>query len=180
MNKTFNILTDVTKDVRKSFIAKSVEYAKANLNQMVEQLRANDWDLDKVAPRPSTRTDNQWAYREKSATRNYHYRFFKSVESVGMNINAPTIVKLKFDAVERMAREAEDSAAQSFDKYIHKLAGKIGDAVTKATLDGNLWSHSILTVTLKDGAVQKWKTMMIINRSIYGKLFNQFPTKLIK
>lgn len=172
--ETKNILVNATLDARKSFIDKNVKYAIENLNQMIKELETNEWNLDKVAPHPSSRTDNKWSYRQKQAMRSEYYKYFTSVN------NSPTIVQLKTDAMEKTTKEAEENAALSFDKYIAKLTGKINNEITDAKLNGNLWNHSILSVTLKNGEIQNWKTQMIINRSAYNKLFNQFPTRLIK
>lgn len=73
--------------------------------------------------------------------------------------------------------KAKKDTEQYFDGWIMKLAVKIGSVVTEASVVGNLWMHSILTVKVEDGSTQVWKTQCIINRSIYNKLFNQFPTR---
>ena len=65
--------------------------------------------------------------------------------------------------------------------FVNKLIEKTGD-VTAATLISNrgVWDYSVLEVTTANGEVQRWKTQTIVNTSCLGKLFNQFPTRLMK
>ena len=81
--------------------------------------------------------------------------------------------------IEMSAKDAE----QSFDAYAAKMVGKIGEDVMAAELkcgSGNVWTRSTLIVTRKDGSVEKWNTSMIVNFSVHGKMFNQFPTRKAK
>jgi hypothetical protein len=78
-----------------------------------------------------------------------------------------------------MVDQAGQDAAASFDAYVIKLEGKVG-ACDTAKVDGrSLWHGSILTVT-KGEAVERWKTQQIINVSVLGTVFNQWPTRLMK
>ena len=75
---------------------------------------------------------------------------------------------------------AIEAAVCSYDQWVSKLSAKVGEA-SKAELaiSSSVWGNSILTVTKQDGSV-RWKTQMIINCSVHGKVFNQWPTRLIK
>lgn len=70
-------------------------------------------------------------------------------------------------------------ASGSYDAYVHKMIEKIGKPVSGASVRGNPWSGSTLDVTCTDGETQVWSTKMIINVSVLGKLFNQFPSRRI-
>jgi adenosyl cobinamide kinase/adenosyl cobinamide phosphate guanylyltransferase len=61
--------------------------------------------------------------------------------------------------------------------YAQQLAGKIGKEAVRAVTNGNIWDYAYLTVTCADGEVQSWRTNCILNCSVYGKLFNQWPTR---
>lgn len=75
--------------------------------------------------------------------------------------------------------EAREQAAASYIGYVRKLVTKVG-ACDAAELVGNyVWSLSILNVT-KGATVERWKTQQIINVSKLGKVFNQWPTRLLK
>lgn len=78
--------------------------------------------------------------------------------------------------VERTVRETE----AAFDAFVLKLDGKVGAHTAAELIAGATWGYSILRVTLADGTVQKWKTQRIVNCSSLGKLFNQWPTRLVK
>ena len=79
----------------------------------------------------------------------------------------------------RLIDNAVKEAELNYLDYITKLENKIGVTVKTATLVGNLWSGSILTVATTEGT-QRWNTKIIINQSKYGKLFNQFPSRKLK
>ena len=82
--------------------------------------------------------------------------------------------------IDRFVAARKEQAAAEYDAFIAKLVKKIGPVVT-AELDGNhVWSHSILTVVLKSGEQQRWKTQQITNISKYGKHFNQWPSRKMK
>ncbi|MNE44768.1 hypothetical protein D3C80_1390130 [compost metagenome] len=77
-------------------------------------------------------------------------------------------------------KQAQENASAQYDAFIAKLEAKIGE-VTAAILSGeHVWGHSILTVTKADGTTEKWKTQMIVNVSVLGNLFNQWPTRKVK
>lgn len=176
---TFNILKDATKEARQAFINRYIEIEKARLNNMIKKLEENGWDLKLVAPYPSSLISSSVSYRFAVEIRNNYTQYFKAVQC-SRKISDPEIVILRDDAFDRVISHATKNATESFDAYLYKLAGKIGEPVSSAVLNGNLWQHSFLKVTLLSGEAQTWKTQMILNSSVYGKLFNQFPTRLIK
>jgi hypothetical protein len=80
----------------------------------------------------------------------------------------------------RLVHRAGEEASFSYTMFICKLIKKIGDCAS-ATLDGShVWGYSVLTATLADGTVQRWKTQQILNVSVLGKLFNQWPSRIVK
>lgn len=83
---------------------------------------------------------------------------------------------IKDNAEAIMESHAEREAQSAFDAYLIKLAGKVGKPIASATLTGNLWNHSILGITTTDGEAQTWKTQCILNTSVLGNLYNQWPT----
>lgn len=70
---------------------------------------------------------------------------------------------------------SEDHAQREFDSYLVKLAGKINAPIAKAYMTGNLWNGSTLTVITKM-AEQVWSTKCILNVSVLGNPFHQWPT----
>jgi hypothetical protein len=97
----------------------------------------------------------------------------------GHSMRAPVMaVAVNVDGIARVANDAYEATAASFDAYVAKLVSKVGDC-DEAIVDGSLWDHSILTVA-KGAAIERWKTQQIINVSVLGNLFNQWPTRLVK
>jgi hypothetical protein len=95
-----------------------------------------------------------------------HPRYFRPQEVINAELRA----------------EAEQITNHDFDAYAAKLAGKIGLPITSAELTGQLWNYSFLQVEVEEGGEkgsQVWKTQMILNVSYLGKLFNQWPTRLV-
>ena len=43
-----------------------------------------------------------------------------------------------------------------------------------------MWGYSVLTVTKEDGSVERWKTQQIMNISVLGLLFAQWPSRKMK
>jgi hypothetical protein len=56
-------------------------------------------------------------------------------------------------------------------------AGKIGKEITSARTNGLIWDCATIWAFCTDGEEQVWHTQCIINRSVYNKLFNQWPTR---
>ena len=72
-------------------------------------------------------------------------------------------------------------AHESFMAWICKMAAKIGKKVLKADMTGvDPWAESVLAVETEGGDEQIWHTRMIINRSKYGKMFHQFPSRRVR
>jgi hypothetical protein len=75
---------------------------------------------------------------------------------------------------------ARADAAASFEAYVAKLVHKVGEGVTKATVEGTqLWRISYLTVA-KGATVERWKTQQIVNYSVLGNAYLQWPTRKVK
>ena len=91
----------------------------------------------------------------------------------------PRLLTPDTEGAARLIAEARAMAALSYDAFIVKLIGKAGNPDTATIDSGNVWDHSNLTCT-KDGVVTKWRTQCIVNCSVHGLLFNQWPTRIVK
>lgn len=135
-------------------------------------------DLDVLAPAPNYRTDSRREHSRKNAQRAAYYALC-STEQVGPYNERKTIVKLDDERVAH-ARDLELAAsAGQYDLFIAKLVGKIGDCDSAEIAGSHVWGHSTLTVR-KGDTIERWKTQQIINVSVLGKVFNQWPTRLVK
>lgn len=87
----------------------------------------------------------------------------------GLDLNNPI-------AVAQVSEGAEDS----YKGFIMKMTQKIGQAVESAEFSEwsstNPWEYTSMKIVTKTGETQVWTTNCIVNYSVYGKAFNQFPT----
>lgn len=73
----------------------------------------------------------------------------------------------------------KEQAHKSYMSWVDKMISKISKPVKSATMVGSPWTGSTLTIKHTDGETEAWNTQMIINQSKYGKMFNQFPTRVV-
>lgn len=159
-------------------IAHAEKYAKEVLADAKKTLAASGWDLQKVAPYPS---GSSFDYMAKVMKYRFYTGITKAAEgSTIRHMDSPDIRVIDYTGCAKFVKEAKENAATQYDLYVVKLVGKIG-TVLHATLEGNhIWGFSFLTVELPTGEKQIWKTQSILNQSKYGKIFNQFPTRIVK
>jgi hypothetical protein len=94
------------------------------------------------------------------------------------------IATIHADVTNRIAKAAKEQATDEFLSFAAKMTGKIdtaanGVAVAKidATSSGRIWEQSTTSVTLTNGTTQVWHTQSIVNTSVLGNMFNQWPTR---
>lgn len=151
---------------------------------------SDTFDIRKVAPRPDWYSIK---HHDKAAKEAYDAacKWEAKVESITeptnkekyyyYRDNEPKIVKIEEEKIAHKVIRAQEFAALDFESFVYKLVEKLGDheSAELSQIQG-LWTHSMLTVTKKDGTVQRWETKRIINMSCLGKLFFQWPTRLLK
>lgn len=173
--KTLEVLKAATAEIRAEYVARYTELEMAQLVEDRAGLAAVGMDANIYADYPHgnmSRAD----YRMALAKYNRVRASFESVKCC-ISPRDPNIVKERAEAEPRKRAAAKAAADCLVDKYLYKLAGKIGKEVTEASTNGRIWDYAYLTVKCVDGEVQKWKTSYILNRSVYGLLFNQWPTR---
>lgn len=161
-------LADALAGHRKLHIEECVHQALYHFNNL--RLKVVGKKLSEVAPSPSGFDPN---YQAKSRYRSYILTYFEAGQ------HPDYIVSEEKDAEAKVIADTTADANANFDAYIFKLAGKIGKTVKSAKYSGQTFQYSYLTVTCEDGEIQNWKTQTIINCSVYGKLFNQFPSRRV-
>ena len=94
------------------------------------------------------------------------------------------IATIRPDVTDRIAKDAKRQATDEFLSFAAKLTGKIDTAANdvpvakiEANSSGRIWEQSTTTVTLTNGATQVWHTQSIVNTSVLGNAFNQWPTR---
>ena len=128
-------------------------------------------DFDVLAPAPNSRMSRE-EYKSRNAVRASYYAVCSFNDEKRIALNDEKVAKARLDE--------QAAAALAYDAFIAKLIAKVGDCVA-ATIDGShVWGYSHLTVTKADGSVEVWKTQQILNRSVLGTLFNQWPSRRVK
>lgn len=162
-------------------VERAEQDAIAYVEKLTEQLTAAGNDLNVVAPYPRN-IYNREEYTKASRRR----ALFTSitVQRQGSDYSGaesvPCYRDICPDNVATFIERAREAAADQYDQFVKKLVGKIGETV-KAELHGShVWGFSILTITKPDGTVENWKTQQIVNVSVYGLLFNQWPSRKVK
>ena len=166
-------------------VAHAVKTAREYIVRVLAELAAADWNIDNIARQPNSMTDGKTTYRHLNAVRGRFLvlttrdRARLDAEGLANKFRAPTYVMRAIHAEEAFVLAAAAMAAEAFDAFVAKLVLKVGEGVTAAKLDGHTWSGSVLTIA-KGEAVEFWNTKQIINFSVYGKAFNQWPTRKVK
>lgn len=162
-------------------VERAETFARQSIALMTRKLEAANWNINAVAPRPSANMGRN-EYQMVAAVRRSYEQFTSTLSSSPRLSDAVRFVRVEPAAIERVVRDCKANAAAQYDAFVAKLVGKIG-AVQTATLEGShVWGYSTLTV-VKDtpsNDVERWRTTMIVNRSVRGLLFNQFPTRKMK
>jgi hypothetical protein len=140
------------------------------------------WDVEAYAPYPSSLRNGRIEFKQKLSRYQFVRGITTSVKPCRM-VNEPDFVMRDDKKITRAIEKARDLAAETFEAYAYKLTGKVGTDVVAADAisEGNdLWTASALQVYHNDGTFSTWKTKTIVNCSVYGKLFLQFPTRKAK
>jgi hypothetical protein len=152
-----------------------------------ERLAKHDWDINAAAPRGNSRQDGDREYRRKNAIHDWLSSLTKSdpARPNSFRMHAPYYVKMNRPACTRGVLEAMKDADAQYQAYVQKLVFKIGAGVTGARLEtfGGVWSHSLLIVRkVIAGRVtyERWQTKRIVNYSVYGLAYLQYPTRQLK
>lgn len=146
------------------------------INDKLKVLKKAGYDLNKVAPRPNSRTMPASEYKSAQAKRGLYTSITKS-KVVSYKLDAVDIVEINHVMVDRYIEQAVKGAEESYHGFMAKMIQKIGKPVINAKMAGNIWTNAVLTVTTDDGEEQVWNTKMIINFSKYQTMFNQFPSR---
>lgn len=178
MGKKFADSSSLIK-ILESHLAEYKDMAKKRATEFIQDklavLKKHDWDLNKVAPPPSSHYGGT-EYKAADHKRSLYTTITNAKESSRRrgepDIRVPSTVM-----IDRYIDQAEKEAEFSYHAFMQKLIAKIGKPVVTAKMSGNIWTNATLTVTTDDNEEQVWNTKMILNFSKYQKMFNQFPTR---
>lgn len=175
------VLKNSLSAARAEYHARIVELTAKSVENLFAQLEADGWDAQKSYSFPNSSFGNCQSYLMGKESYEFCRKFTKAVNSCrGMHQPEPRVKKTPAEIATIIEAIAAKATVEYFDGWIYKLSGKIGKPVKTATVRGNLWTGSQLDVTTTDGERQVWNTQIILNTSVLGKLFNQFPTRRAK
>jgi hypothetical protein len=153
--------------------------AEAVIAKAYTDLEAHEWDLNATAPYPDSLRDGREEYRRKQAKHNLYSSLTRADSNTYVR-RGPKLVHASDEGAARFIDLSEREAAAQYDSFICKMVGKVGEVTATEIAGDHVWGHSILTVTLPDGTVQRWKTQQIINYSVYGRPYLQWPSRIVK
>lgn len=175
-----NPIANAVEHHRAAAVERALTFAREFVVKATKLLEENGWDLNKAAPRPNGHMTRA-GYRQAQDARNAILAIVKELPRSGIyRIDSPIFVQVTTDRVQRYYAIVRADASASFDTYVAKLTAKIGPVRTACIDSAYLWNGSVLTVGKPDGTTERWHTQMIINVSVLGKLFNQWPTRKLK
>jgi hypothetical protein len=171
--------------VRVEAIARATKEAFAVIAKVEKALEAAGGDRKVLAPFPNSFNCDKRTWNIKKSyytlVHSLTERNIKEGEWAGsLSPKDPDPARMSPKQCAKFVKQAQENASAQYDAFIAKLEGKVGET-TSATLSGeHVWGHSILTVTKADGSVERWKTQMIVNVSVLGNMFNQWPSRKVK
>jgi hypothetical protein len=165
-------------------IERAAQAAHRRVESLREQLKENDYNINAVAPYPDYHKMSRIEFQVKVEYHRWAKRMVKTNPNrpPSYQQGLPHYVVMNSSAVASFFDDVRKQAAAHYEAYVAKLNHKIGK-VTEATLTycrHDVWDDSILTVTKVDGTTERWSTKIILNHSVHGKLFNQWPTRKLK
>jgi len=184
--KVNQLIAAAVEPLRLAAMDRAEEMKRASIAKGIEALAA----LDNIIPEvPSFSKIGYEAARRLRDVNSFYASFtvYDNSRRKGYAPRQPHYVKVDAARIEARVQQAREATSLSFDGYVAKLSQKLtaGDPapaeVTRAMIDGkHLWHGSTLTVGRADGTTEAWYTQQILNCSVLGNLFNQWPTRKLK
>lgn len=165
--------------LREAAIDRARQEAAKVIARVLSDLEAASWDLNVVAPYPNSWNMGRAEYMVAKGRRSL-YETITRWTTPTHRPGTPLLVRRDVETEERFIRNAMEDAAAQYDAFVAKLVRKVGDCVSANLAGSHVWGYSILSVVLPGGATQRWKTQQIVNVSKLGKLFNQWPSRIVR
>jgi hypothetical protein len=159
-------------------IARAETEAQAAIARAHAKLAEFGWDVDKAAPRPNGNMGRA-QYKTMMARHNWLLSLTDHTKSYHRH-GEPHIRAASPEREARYIVAAREQAAAQYDLFVMKLVRKVGECLTATLTGSHVWGHSILTVGKADGTTERWKTQQIVNQSVLGTIFNQWPSRKVK
>lgn len=173
---TLSPIAAAIEPLRLSMIELCVAAMTRRIDKAQAELEEGGWDLQVVAPYPHSRMS-----RNEYMSKKWRHEFFTRLSKWTVSsrpMNAPCPVTWSSEGAARLIEETKKAASASYEDFVAKMEKKVGaHSAAKLVVEGT-WNYSVIEVETPVG-VQRWKTQQIVNVSVLGKLFNQWPTRLL-
>lgn len=180
LNKTLDLVTEAILPMRELAQDSAEKIIKERIEETLHTLENEfSWDRGAMAPYPSSLRESRIDFKMKVNKYYFLGEITNPLKGVTM-MGEPVYCRPDEKRIAKALEKARDLAAFTFDCYAAKLAKKVGTDVVSAkaeSLGNDLWQSSKLVVYHTDGAFSTWNTNTIVNCSVLGKLFLQFPTR---
>lgn len=172
---TQNKIAIAVEPIKQASIDAAIEATHEVIAKIKSKLESANWDLNAVFPYPNG-FQSRASYMAQKAAHDYAHSLVKVV-NYNYKRNSPMIVEMSEAGIARAIDNAAKDAAFQYEAYVAKLIKKVGDCDNAVMgFNNGVWHDSNLVVT-KGDTKEIWNTKCIVNRSVYGKVFNQFPTR---
>lgn len=160
------------------------KYAREEVELVRAELEKGAWDINAVAPYPERSPETPYGSPAYTRAQEKYAQYIQFVEQVDpykyVHRREPKYVKMSDERIERYVKNERDTAGFTYDAFMLKMVAKVGPVIDASITGSHIWSHSILTVTKDGGTVERWKTQQIVNYSVYGRAYLQWPSRLMK
>lgn len=152
--------------------------ASAIVKGLILKLAKHNWNLDDVAPRPTSH-DFGHAFTSKQYIRTLYQQVTEREPQVTFRRDEPVIVKPSDERRARFIKSAVDAASARFDVFVAKMVERISqpDDVASTEVTGTITradGYGTIAVTFSDKTVSRWKAQPIHNVSKLGTPFMQW------
>jgi len=166
----------VVEPLKADAIAHAEQEANKTIQRVAKIIEDAGYDYNTANPYPKS-----WNVgRREYAVAKARYKLISSLVELKQKGINEWDAKISPAKADRFIELAKEEAAAAYDLYIAKLTKKIGACETAEISGSHIWGSSIIKVTFADKAGEKWKTQQIVNTSVLGKLFYQWPTRKVK
>lgn len=176
---TNNVIAQAVEPLKSQAIAQAVAFATKQAQAMLKRLEEAAWDANVVNPMDRAHNSRE-AYQTYQRLRELINNCTSNNNPAYRNRRDPDLRKPCQESLNHWLAEVAKDAGVDFDAYVYKLNEKTGAVVTAELIGDSVWYDSILSVAKADGTIENWNTKIIVNVSKYGKVFNQYPTRLMK
>lgn len=160
-------------------VALAASRAEQKIAHVLADLAEHGMSLQAAAPYPKSFNMSRRDYQEKKAKHNLYRQLTSSPDR--SCIPGRDDIRERNEAGEAyFIKSFKEAAAASYNAYVAKLILKVGPVKSADLYGESTWAHSNLHVVTEAGERQVWRTQMILNVSVLGTLFNQWPTRQVK